>query len=109
MEGKLPHVLRFLSQGIRGGQMVDTRNVHDDFAKGPHFFGWPVVVPVFRELLRGFHKVVPYVGQVVSPSKCSGGDLARRSSPLIFLILLILLGKPRNSHERQGATQADSW
>src|ERR1700730_8185199 len=89
--------------------MVVPRNVENNLPKGTHVFGRPVTVFVFREFLRGFHKVVPHVRQVVSPSKCSGGDLACRSSPLIFLILLIVLGKPRNSHERQGATQADSW
>src|SRR6266849_2605831 len=89
--------------------MVVPCNVEDNFPKGPHIFGRPITVLVFRKFLRGFHKVVPYVRQVMSPSKCSGSDLPRRSSPLIFLILLILLGKPRNSHECQGATQADSW
>src|SRR5258708_20122000 len=87
--------------------MVVPRNVEDNLPKGTHVVGWPVPILVFGKLLRGFHKVVPYVRQVVSPRECSGGDLAPPSHPLIFLILFILLGQPRtrkNKGLERGAT-----
>src|SRR2546427_6703027 len=108
MKGKCAHIFILYPQNSGRNQVVGAGNVHNNLAEGPCVFIRPVVVLVFRKFFCGLHKVVPYVGQVVSPSKCSGCDLASRSSSLICLILLILLGKPRSSYERQSATEADS-
>src|SRR5258708_14449067 len=87
--------------------MVIPSNVHDDLPKGPRLFGCPVTILVLWKLFGGFHEVIPHIRQAVSPSKCSGSGLALRLRSLL-LTVLFLLGKPRYSQERQGATQANN-
>src|SRR5437879_2022545 len=89
--------------------MVVPSNVHDDFRKGSHIVGWSVTVFVFRKFLCGFHKMILHVRQILPPSPCSDGDLARCSRRLLlaFRVSLVLLGQPRNNHEQAPRTSGE--